>query len=115
MSNFYCHPGRAGGPPLGVRSLGGLSGSPTFVHYEVPNLAPRVLQWYLIGMVHGHWDVPQEAFTDFEDSNEQINMGMAIVIPVNKVVDFVKEHPPFKQRRDGSLAAEKEKNLPTMD
>jgi hypothetical protein len=79
------------------------------------SLMPKTLRWNLIGMVHGHWDVPQEAFTDFNDSNEQINMGMAIIIPINKVVDFVKEHPEFKKRRDAAVAAENEKNLPTMD
>jgi|SRR5215831_1556610 len=98
-----------------IRSIGGLSGSPTFVHYQIPQFRPPRFQWHLIGMIHGHWDVPKEAFTDFDDSNEQINMGMAIIIPINKVLEFLKTHPELKKRREDIIAEEKEKALPAMD
>src|SRR5947209_1231551 len=69
----------------GLFAIASLSLS-AFSYAGPPN--SHTIQWHLVGMVHRHWDVPKEAFTDFDDANEQINMGMAIVIPDNNVLDF---------------------------
>jgi hypothetical protein len=109
-----------------IKSIGGLSGSPTFFHMPQRDLAgvvplPVKSLYYLIGMVHGHWDIPAEAFTDFDvaddknSQNEKINMGMAIVIPCQKIMAFIKENESFKTTRAELERKEREKDFPTLD
>jgi len=72
-----------------MRSTGGVSGSPVFVRY----------QWYtnwvikLIGVMHGHWDLPlegdDESVTLPDGLNQPINMGVAIVTPASKIIELL--------------------------
>lgn len=77
------------------RSIGGLSGSPVFCRNTVkmPGVAhdgqlkyvAGVGQIHLLGLVHGHWDLP----VDFPESerSEAVNMGVSIVIPAKKILE----------------------------
>ncbi len=74
------------------RSIGGLSGSPVFVRNTVKmpaQTADRQLkhlsglgQAHLLGLVHGHWDLPV-SFSTTEQA-EAVNMGVSIIVPAKK-------------------------------
>lgn len=82
-----------------ARSIGGLSGSPVFVNLWLH----RYIDWwlkqsssstiyYLLGMIYGHFDtniLEDEAEEDWENSTNRINMGIAIVTPVNKLIEHL--------------------------
>ncbi len=107
-----------------ARSIGGLSGSPAFVHLGVVrSFAGQVKHsnapygaFYLMGLMHGHFDVavtdPHAA--DVIAMRERINMGIAIVVPVSKIIEVI-EQPMLKQKRAGELAKFKAENLPVPD
>lgn len=81
-----------------ARSIGGLSGSPAFVHYGAIREDPetgkfRLLektQFVLLGLVHGHWAVkiplspPEQALDD-----EAVNMGIAVIVPATRIFDVL--------------------------
>ncbi len=72
-----------------ARSIGGLSGSPVFVieHKE----KQRTL--FLMGLIHGHWDIPSESLIDdiSHDAGARagVNVGIAIVTPASKILDIL--------------------------
>lgn len=77
------------------RSIGGLSGSPVFCRNTVKmpgvdhdgrlKYVAGVGQIHLLGLVHGHWDLPVD-FSESEKS-EAVNMGVSIVIPAKKILE----------------------------
>jgi len=79
------------------RSIGGLSGSPVFCRNTVkmPGMNEQgqikhvagVGQIHLLGLVHGHWDLP----TNFSETAraEAVNMGVSIVIPARKILEVL--------------------------
>lgn len=80
-----------------ARSMGGLSGSPVFVHL-VANHATNTLvtkartgkDMYFLGVMHGHWERDASVGDDLDDddgSREQLNMGIAIVTPASQVLE----------------------------
>lgn len=106
------------------RSIGGLSGSPVFVHLgtvrEIDG-KPDFLtnKYYLLGLMHGHWDVPVHRVEDgismdanLFDSIERINMGIAIVVPAKKLLEVL-NHPELVQMR-ANLEANLNKELLVM-
>ncbi len=63
---------------------------------------------YLLGLMHGHWDIPPENKNDLavKDSFGSVNMGIAIVVPAKKILETL-NHPELVEiRRKGD---EKEK------
>ena len=71
-----------------ARSIGGLSGSPVFVvHYTSPSKG----QIYLLGLIHGHWDVAAGSFIDATEpkhgKREYMNVGIAMVTPAQKLIE----------------------------
>jgi len=90
-----------------ARSIGGLSGSPVFVHLPPVRFRegkPKFLQgdyFYLLGLMHGHWDLPLSD-TDMigEDvlNKQAINMGIAIVAPVSKILEVI-NHPNLDEAK----------------
>lgn len=79
------------------RSIGGLSGSPVFCRNttkmsglnqrgQLKHLAGAG-QIHLLGLVHGHWDLPP-TFPEPERS-EAVNMGVSIVIPAKKIKEIL--------------------------
>lgn len=79
------------------RSIGGLSGSPVFCRetVQMPAMDQKgrkraiagVGRIHMLGLVHGHWDLPRE-FADAEQT-EAVNMGISIVIPANKILEIL--------------------------
>lgn len=101
-----------------ARSIGGLSGSPVFVYLGSSRIygntvrTGKSLRFYWIGLIHGHWDLNVSG----EDSqvgdaltNERVNMGIAIVIPVEKILEVInqkelvdlREERTIQRKRDG--------------
>jgi len=89
------------------RSIGGLSGSPVFVHLAEFRLVDKEVQmkaggFYWLGLVHGHWDLKvPDIDTLFGDlfSTQQVNMGIAIVVPALKVMEVIDQAEIVEHRR----------------
>jgi hypothetical protein len=103
-----------------VRSIGGLSGSPVFVIIEVlharPGGAPIQGGIYLLGLIRGHWDYhSQSAPVDFlDDELRAVNMGIAIVTPIQEVVQILDGEELKNQRRQRDRIAQRQ-SAPTLD
>jgi hypothetical protein len=91
-----------------ARSIGGLSGSPVFVNlglirnttkagvYMMTSHSPH----YFLGLMHGHWDENSSKVDDIEkNETRQVNMGIGIVVPASKLLDFL-NRPKIKAQRD---------------
>ena len=93
-----------------ARSIGGLSGSPAFVVQTTP---PEIGTFYLLGLMHGHWDIPPMAKNDqvMTDGDEyrQVNMGIAIVIPAKEILEVINQTglAEARKRRDEQLKKER--------
>lgn len=105
------------------RSIGGLSGSPVFVKVAEPRTGGHTLniqgnrmsvedtrelgveRMYLLGLVHGHWDVtPSEIDAIMVDNrHDSVNVGVAIVVPGQKILEVL-NHPIFERSRNEALA-----------
>ncbi|WP_375787760.1 hypothetical protein ACE10Z_09935 [Bradyrhizobium sp. Pha-3] len=92
-----------------ARSVGGLSGSPVFAHadqgFEFSNaLSKRTVclqPMALLGMVHGHFDVKnlnEDVVTEEDRLRDGVHTGIAIVIPVEKIVETI-NHPDLIELR----------------
>lgn len=99
-----------------ANSIGGLSGSPVFANLtDAPprtmNIAGLTYQeanqasvdfgkYILMGLMHGHWDLPNitDAATEDAGGNESINTGVGVVIPVQKIIDTL-YHPELVEMR----------------
>jgi hypothetical protein len=69
----------------------------------------QIATFYLMGLIHGHWDVEAEAMSHVQDGSgktgaESVNMGMAIVIPATKIAETL-DHPELLQQRTNQEAA----------
>ncbi len=83
-----------------VRSIGGLSGSPVFVHMGArPNTrrigqsAPKQMH-YLLGMVHGYYAVTHAGELVGVKTTAavgEMNTGIAIVVPVAKLIETLNQ------------------------
>jgi len=76
-----------------ARSIGGLSGSPAFVRETVP---AGIGGFYLLGLMHGHWDIPPEARDGQvpqgdEEAQGKVNMGIAVVVPASKILEVLNQ------------------------
>jgi hypothetical protein len=106
-----------------VRSIGGLSGSPVFVRGHDNQI-------YLMGLMHGHWDVPSRLdategekqqpptgenqsakIKKAKEPKEAINMGIGIVIPASKILQalFLPEFVELRRRADEERRNEQNK------
>ena len=106
------------------RSIGGLSGSPVFAYLGAMRRIGTTMQmgrqgplFYWLGLMHGHFDLSKlETDNLVEDSltNLKINMGIAIVIPVWKILEVI-NHEVFMRAREAALKEARKKTLPTAD
>ena len=79
------------------RSIGGLSGSPVFVNLglvrnikNAPKFTTGKITLYLLGLIHGHFDSDaSDVDTVFDTANgkENVNTGIAIVVPCEKILE----------------------------
>lgn len=108
-----------------ARSIGGLSGSPAFVHLGGARQVGGTIQigggstFHLLGLMHGHWDLSiDESNTDVIASDsikkEAVNMGMAIVVPAEKIMEIINQDDN-KKTREKLVKKEQEKVLPVED
>jgi len=81
-----------------ARSIGGLSGSPVFLNLGITRMIDGQLKhakgapiFYLLGLVHGHYDVEAAEVDDGGVDNidilsvQQVNTGIAIVVPFQSI------------------------------
>ena len=82
-----------------ARSIGGLSGSPVFVNLGIARAIKGKVKFaesgrpifYFLGLIHGHYDVSySDVDLDVEGQN-QINTGIAIVVPFSKINNVIEE------------------------
>lgn len=91
-----------------ARSIGGLSGSPVFVylgHMRPKNgsvaLGGQRNLFYWLGLMHGHWDIDKNRI-DFAVDNpqeNQLNTGIAVVVPVSKILETLNQEEFIKARK----------------
>ncbi len=93
------------------RSIGGLSGSPVFVHLgvmrfpkvESPTADKPYSKFYLLGLMRGHWELPSATDDDpiLDDTvRKSINAGMAIVVPAQKILEVLNQPKLVTMRKD---------------
>lgn len=88
-----------------ARSIGGLSGSAVFLNLGVVRYVDGQVKhaqsgpvFFLIGLIHGHYDVPSSSIdgseldTGIGLTTEKINTGMAIVVPMHKIFEALETH-----------------------
>jgi len=98
-----------------ARSIGGLSGSPVFVLKPNPLEQVRI---YLLGLIHGHWDVNPEQIIDAISPDAKIkagvNVGIAMVMPAKKILETInrKELLDMRSELESDWLS---KNSPTAD
>lgn len=89
-----------------ARSIGGLSGSPVFLH--VPKFDPRpgtFTQFFLLGLMHGHFDIQnlnEDTVVDSGATNG-INTGIGVVIPVEKILETLDQPELVELRRNAAI------------
>jgi hypothetical protein len=107
-----------------ARSIGGISGSPVFFSkspLKGGNLNLGKNEFYLGGLIHGHWPVSEDKidslFTDnMKDSEERnVNMGIAIVVPAEKILEVLNQEELKKMRNTGDEARKQEISPTTTD
>jgi len=96
-----------------ARSIGGISGSPAFVH-EVTDMGTG--SFHLLGLMHGHWDIPTKKKHYVQDvySAGTVNMGIAIVVPAAKILEVLGQ-PELVQRRRAEDEQMKKEGTPARD
>lgn len=103
-------PDRATGLPYAaylaeVRSIGGLSGSPVLAmihHGRTVEGAPLTIRrsYYLIGLIRGHWDLNlKEDAPQLSNELLQANTGIAIITPVQEMLDILNREDLVEERR----------------
>lgn len=100
-----------------ARSIGGLSGSPAFVRETIPL---GLGQFFLLGLVHGHWDIPADAINDAlgpdaADHLARVNMGIAIVVPAKKILEVLNCQELVEIRRLATEAERRRRQLTLPD
>jgi hypothetical protein len=83
-----------------ARSIGGLSGSPVFANLGFVRSIGGVVKfvnhrdpiYFLLGLVHGHYDSLAESADAGGQLNEKINTGIAIVTPYYNLLKVIREY-----------------------
>ncbi len=94
-----------------ARSIGGLSGSPVFLHLSGVRKGKLKLgrnSIYWLGLMHGHFDFKDmdigDAITQDNLYSLAINMGIAIVVPISKVLEVLNQDEFIEARKQASEA-----------
>lgn len=101
-----------------VRSIAGLSGSPVFVypvgvrkaaHWDYPMNMNLAAKPYLLGLIHGHWNLPEtEAQVDQMSKKNvdellKVNTGIAMVVPTAKILEIINCERLVNRRRESKV------------
>lgn len=109
-----------------VRSIGGLSGSPVFVHLglvrhidgqvKFAQKVPVGGIFYLLGVMHGHWDRDENTIDGLAQDIDGgwVNMGIGIVVPATKILEILYQ-PEWVDEREKAMDEETKKQLPVKD
>ena len=108
-----------------LHSMGGLSGSPVFVHLGTVRVREQTLlatetgwgvfRW--MGLLHGHYDVGDaDSAIDAADiaSVASTNSGIGVVVPAERVL-AVLDDPRFVEEREAELEEWRRKGSATLD
>jgi hypothetical protein len=91
-----------------VRSTGGLSGSPVFVFLQPGRVHRGEIKmerrFYLLGMMRGHWD---HNLAGSGADIDALNMGIAIVTPIQDVLDVLNCEELVEERRKNDALVRK--------
>jgi hypothetical protein len=118
-----------------ARSLGGLSGSPAFVHETVsltfnykkpeealisksPPFITGVGRFFLFGLMHGHWEISatqKNEVLSTKDHSGQVNMGIALVVPATKILEVINQPELADMRKQLNEQKKKRLATPTLD
>lgn len=131
-----------------ARSIGGLSGSPAFVRQtisigfahprefdehelyrkmepgempspEFPMFITGIGPFFLLGLMHGHWDIPvsqkNEVVLIAEDHSGQVNMGIALVVPATKILEVINQPELAEMRKENHERQKGKGPKPTLD
>jgi hypothetical protein len=96
-----------------ARSIGGISGSPVFARQTL-NISGRDKEgkeqmlhglsneFYLLGLMHGHWDVDERDINSPKPKLPQsgVNMGIGIVVPAHKILEVLNDTELVRQREE---------------
>lgn len=98
-----------------ARSIGGLSGSPVFLNLGVVRYVDGAVKhskggpiFFLLGLIHGHYDVPSSSIDDANEdmadhlSSERINTGIAIVVPMEKIMEVINAHSEMPNQEEAA-------------
>ena len=96
------HFGRIPAYLIEARSIGGISGSPVFVHLGYTRWRDgQIMHWKpgnedsprpfsLLGLIHGHWDADDSTIDLGRDpATKNVNVGIAIVVPIDEIMRTV--------------------------
>lgn len=89
---LYTEKGLIDGYIVETRSIGGLSGSPVFLHLGHTRFREGKIQqrsgkiYYLLGIMNGHWNEVLPT-----PDGERLNMGLGIVTPVAKILEIINQ------------------------
>ena len=107
-----------------ARSIAGLSGSPVFALPDPAMVLARGLSKgtlgkgaALLGLMHGHFDVPnlnEDVVTDQDEPARGVHTGIGVVVPVNKIVETVR-HPELVEMRKTIIARLRRERGATAD
>jgi hypothetical protein len=103
-----------------TRSIGGLSGAPVFAHLSPVRVHDQAIKiaadgggiFRLLGLIHGHFDVKHTNRATLTD--EKINMGIAIVVPVSKIIDTINRPEVLEMKKKHAWHIKKDL-LPSED
>lgn len=107
-----------------AQSIAGLSGSPVFVQMapwrivgsEIRRISSQ--QFYLLGLMHGHFDVAnlnEDVVTDADgQSLGSINAGLGVVIPAEKIVETIFQ-PDMVAMREENASKSRDREGTTPD
>lgn len=100
-----------------AQTLDGLSGSPVFIHETVglegfdlgDGLAPKAYGMVrLLGLYAGSWDgEPGTILAEDRDlrGNVRVPVGVGVVVPGDKILELIREHPEMKEAREMRVKA----------
>lgn len=104
-----------------THSTGGPSGSPVFLNVRSvlkrsDSEAIYREMFYLLGLVHGHWDmsigVNKDILAEYKEIIENINTGISVVIPAAQIFEVL-EHEEFAREREEAREEIVRETMPT--
>lgn len=101
------HWGMIDGYLIELHSIGGLSGSPVYIHRPPVRVKDdkiqyaKGLRYFLLGLISGHFDVEkldEDSVVDDQDSRGNINTGVAVVVPAHKILETLNQPELIAER-----------------